>query len=117
MENKQWLYNASVYLFKSINIDEETETFVVATNKKWLSGSLEELEDFIQDCLPVDDKPISQPSKSGAFDDVAKILKDNIEKVQSDPKYVSQAKVVNQSVTNLINLAGMQLKFKKQLDD
>ena len=66
--------------------------------------------------LPVNDSPVFELSilpKNGAATELKKILLENIIKVQQDPKFIGQAKAVNQCVTNVINLARLELEYFK----
>lgn len=119
MAGHEWMYNATIYRFMAIDINRDQELVRVATDKTWLEVPIEKAGEFINDCLSVNNKPAKADGYNlgEAIGSLTTILTDNISKVQNDPKYVSQAKVVNQSVTNLINLAGLQIKIKRLQDE
>lgn len=80
------------------------------------------LNKFIELCLPVevDDKVeetgIStevQQQTSNLLLELQKTLKENIELVKKDVKYIKQASVVNSSVNSLIGLAKIQIQVMK----
>lgn len=47
-------------------------------------------------------------------DSLIEILKDNIEKVKQDPKYVPQATAVNHGVNNIISIEKLKLEMYKE---
>lgn len=57
--------------------------------------------------------PAVADNTNGLADELIKILKDNIEKVQKNPGYIKQAQVVDKSIGSILNVKRMQLDMYK----
>jgi len=112
---KTIMYNTVNYKIKDWQAKDGIVTIVA--DPRWIE--LVETSAYAKirkEFLPVNDSPVFELSilpKNGAATELKKILLENIIKVQQDPKFIGQAKAVNQCVTNVINLARLELEYFK----
>src|SRR5688500_13273457 len=108
MLNQSFSYNGQVY--KISEMDEENGMYKLATDKGPLVCTLAEIQTF----KPVSSLDITLINSNiqNEFADchsITAILKDTIGKVQKNKEYVAQAKSINDSVKNLIDLKRAQI--------
>jgi hypothetical protein len=98
---------------------------IVKTNVKDLTfpnekGIKPNIEDFIQECLPlsseVEERGLSTLQKEiKPVADLQAILLNNIEKVQQDKDYIGQASAVNEMAKTLIDITKVRISIAKNL--
>ena len=102
---------------------QEDDLYKVITDDKDLLMSEEEL---IKDFMPVHSQEDenrklsvveSVMSSNNQMQDIGEILLQNIKKVQDDPEYVDQAKSVNDSVKNFIDIKKTQIEALRVTKD
>jgi hypothetical protein len=116
LKSKKWLYNGKPVAVDSHQKVEDQYVFclsdgtVVKCFVQNLEATLE--EKFIP--LPSHSQT---PAKVGALSDtlvqLKDILMDNIKKVQEDKEYITQAKEVNNSIKEVVNLAKLDIEYTK----
>lgn len=124
MKGNAFIYANQVHSILDINIAEET--FVIITNINRYSRKFESAEEFLKYWSPAnqqgaliknENNPVAvyiEQEKSQA-DELIGILKDNITKVQTDPKYIPQAQTINDNINSIINIQKMKLDYIKQI--
>lgn len=118
MTGKTWLYkNNNIHI---VDIDQRTDGnyLVFLPGDQTLEIHPDGINQFINDCLPVEQgmsvqDTLQVSNEKNVMDDVQKILMDNIRKVQDDAGYINQAKVVNNSIAQVINLTKTKLEILK----
>ncbi len=101
--------------FLSYKIKGEEVTIV--TDREWFVKHKSEILLFLDWFIPVGgvrNMGLAQVNKN-QFEDVKSIIKNNIEKVQSDKSYIPQAMEVNNQIKSLIEIAKMEIDAFKVL--
>jgi len=115
MPGKSFLYMGSEVKIERIE-HQEDDLFKVITDKKEMLVSEEELiKDFMEihsaedegRKLTVVDSVIQNNNQ---MHDLSAILMDNIKKVQQDPKYIDQAKAINDQVKTIVDIKKTQIE-------
>lgn len=118
MKGKDYQYGNTVHLVKDVIIDEESEKFSIVTDVNKYDRKFEAGIEFLRYWSPVNEPKQLQiiNSKDNALaDEMIKILQDNITRVQTDAKYIEQAKSINNNVNSIINIVKTKLDFAKAL--
>lgn len=115
MLDKIYVYGGHHHYIKNFIIDHENEKVTIETDSHKYDRTFESIDAFLKYWAPqgmtnVPMIPITPdpPQLSAADEDLfaymANKLKDNIDKVTADPKYIPQAKAINNNVNAMINL-------------
>lgn len=140
MKGKFYKYASQVHAVIDFTLDEEK--FEIMTNIGRYPRKHESAEEFLKYWVPVEHKEaviingsretaITNEHQGGIIkneniqmdvyfeqekseaDDLIKILKANITKVQGDANYIPQAQAVNDNVNSIINIQKMKLEYFK----
>lgn len=103
MLHKSFTYHGQVYLIN--DIDESDGMFDLKTDKGPLRCTAQELKEFKQ-VMSIEKVDLQKSMKVELSDsrEIVDLLKDTIQKVQKNKDYVPQAKEINTSIKNLIDL-------------
>jgi hypothetical protein len=121
MKEKAFLYKREVYHFQNYRVQGDNIT--VVTKEKWFDfGAGDELYNFLKQCKEVSEQNVvaahapsdlRNPQNNEAIKAIRDILLEDINKVRADPKYVNQAKQVNNNINTLLNAAKLELMYRK----
>jgi hypothetical protein len=120
MEHKTWMYRTDT--FRIIDFEIGEHHLVIITESGYRKVPIKKAMDFLNDCLPVANEPmlpvkhereILKIEENSTFKDVNNILMENIKRVQEDPAYVNQAKVVNSSVQTMLTMVKHKIEVAK----
>ena len=118
MEGKSFKYGGNLIHIESIK-HLEADMYQITHPVGLLKASKDEL---LHDFEPVNTPMVSETnqrvtdlafSDAGTLGDLSKILMDNIKKVQDDSSYSDQAKVINESAKEIINLQKVKIEALK----
>lgn len=118
MIGKSWIYNTKLYFFEDVRENSAGRVTLHTDRFNMNFDEEKELVKFLQEVLPVDDKPARQSAaiKPAISNDVAnhlqQVLMDNIERLQKDKDYIPQAMAISKQVNTLINLTNLEMKIK-----
>ncbi len=116
-----YTYMYHTILYKIIGYQCKNGIITIATNKNWIEFPKDKFEKAIKDFLPVSDENKENalqilPAKNELIN-LKKVIIDNITKIQSDPDYIKQANVINNSVNTLINMVKLQVNIIKSINE
>jgi hypothetical protein len=117
--NKTYIYKQDHIRIKDYYLVPEEESIKIITDKAPITIKADELQQFIDKCLPVQDENtqaiqiVSDSQKQ--ITSLKDILMDNITKVQADKEYINQAKTINNAVNTLLNMVTLEMKVKKEM--
>jgi hypothetical protein len=120
MVNKSWMYNTKLYFFEDVRENSAGRVTLHTDRFNMNFDEEKELVKFLQEVLPVEDKPApaTNPIQPAIDNDVARqlqqILMDNIERIQQSKHYIPQAMAISKQVNTLINLTNLELKIKNR---
>lgn len=126
MVGGQFFYAGNIHTVSECTIDEENQKFTIKTNLNQFSRLFESSDKFLEYWEPVKDQSgIAKVNSEGdpgpaittdnsLADKMIGILEDNIKKVQVDPKYIEQAKSINNNVNSVINIVKLKMAFEKE---
>lgn len=122
MKGNSYQYAKQVHTVTGYRINEER--FVLITNLNEFSRKTESAEEFFKYWFRItqevenknenNEVAIYIEQEQTQANDLILILKDNISKVQADPKYIPQAQEINDNVNTIINIQKMKLDYVKQ---
>lgn len=122
MVGKTYQYAKAVHYIKDAYVNTVNESFTIQTNLNEFDRKIESATEFLKYWEPVtgitttgDNKAVLVEQQDALADEMIKILKDNITKVQTDPKYISQAQTINNNVNSLINVVKLKMSFAKMV--
>ncbi|MDB5211565.1 MAG: hypothetical protein JWQ30_2392 [Sediminibacterium sp.] len=132
MKGRTYQYANQHHFVKSFTIEKENEKFVLITDKARITRKFEQAPDLFSQMfdtkenlaidkagskLKGDDMEITVPAvfgnASGLAEELVAILKENIQKVSSNPSYIKQAQVVDKSVGTILNVQKLKLEMYK----
>lgn len=97
---------------------------VVDTDGEPVIFRLDKLKDMVDEFLPIEDKGETQSNSAamqvfqadgGTMTDLTQVFMDNIKKVQKDPAYIEQAKTINGSVKEIINITRLKVDMIREV--
>lgn len=119
MIHHTFMYKSKNIKIKDYYLKEDQQSVKIITDGDNLDINLKQIEQFKNDCLPVeDDQQLQQrltvvKESNDDINNLKNILMDNIQKVQKDKEYIGQAKVINNSVNTLLNMVNTQIKIER----
>lgn len=115
MLDETYIYKGKQIKIKDWYHEEEKDTIRIITTTAPIVIKHSDVSTFVKACLPIEDSValsvINENKKT--ITTLSEILMDNITKVQKDPKYIDQAKVINSSVNAMMSMVNLQLKIHK----
>ncbi len=116
-----YLYKGINYIIQSIE-QEERNLFKITTDKRVIRVNGEDLR---REFLPVEPRPDKKNALAlyNAMEDnlpmkgLGTTLMDTIKKIQEDPKYIDQAKAINETAKNLIEMQRVQVDLVRTIKD
>lgn len=118
MIGNSYMYKTKLYFFEDVKEYGAGQVVLHTDRSKFEFNDEGEVVKFLQEALPVDNKPAKQrPSIQPAMsNDVAnqlqQVLMDNIERIQNDKDYIPQAMAISKQVNTLISLTNLEAKLK-----
>lgn len=112
MIGRRYMYMAHEHTIKDIRPGKDPDLFVVLTDEnKTITVTLHDLrKDFLPSGPKRDGIQVYQQiNASMPLDSLARTLEENIQKILADPKHIPQAKAVNETARELINLRKLQV--------
>jgi virulence-associated protein VagC len=120
MTGEKYLYGDEKIILQDVDYTDEG-IISVFTDKKAYTFTEQEAERFIKDCELIAGsqelaiiKPLAQQS-SDLFASMKTVMEDTINKVKDNPEYVPQAKELNNSVKNMLEMSKQQIDLIKIL--
>lgn len=115
MVNKPFMYNATEYKILSFKVFSEEVTLV--TDKGWKTFPITKVNAELEKFLPIEVEN-TMPVLLTVFENGNKkslrdIILDNIKKIQEDPKYIGQAKALNEQIKTMLAMAKLELESVK----
>jgi hypothetical protein len=117
-----FLHNARSY--KVLQVYQETDKVVIATDKKMFNVPMHELGDFLANFLEADPeeeaiqtvkKEVMSVTDKTVLKNLSEILFENIEKIKKDPSYIDQADAINSQAKSIIDIAKIEVDLLKTL--
>ncbi len=104
------------YVLQNHNV--EGNVLYIVTDKKWFKMRLHEADEFLKklhfiDIVSEETKPNAREKTFKTLEEFIGLTLQNIQDVKANPEFVNQGKVINQSLTNIINLYATQLEAVK----
>lgn len=124
MMNRCWHYQGEDYKFLSYEVEEDYVIISLDEEGKDLTIPAYDVLEFIHSCKEINTETGIVKKKNFVPNSIANenimqglkdTLLDNISKVKENPDYVPQAKVVSNTVQALINLAKLELEYRKNV--
>lgn len=122
-EGKTYLYKGELVTISAFNKIEdeyvislsngEVFTCFARTLEATLNEKLKPFDGGVEIARKEENSAVLAGSLSGSIGQLKDVLMNNIEKVQNDKSYVSQAKEVNNSIKEIINLAKVDIEYRK----
>jgi hypothetical protein len=116
-----YLYKGGNYVIQDIE-EEERNLFKVTTNTRVIRVNGKDLR---KEFLPVEPRPDKKNALElyNAMQDnlpmkgLGTTLMDTIKKIQEDPKYIDQARAINETAKNLIEMKRVQVELVRTIKD
>lgn len=128
MKGKSYEYAKAIHTVKSYEVSNTDQKFVIKTNLNSFTRKFESAPEFFkywyeQAGLPAAAEEQSQVAylpvlfeqENSLADELVTLLKGNIEKVKADPKYIPQAKSINNDVNSILLIQRLKLDLVKNM--
>lgn len=131
MKGRTFLYAKISHDVTSYIINETEGMFVLITDKNRFPRKFESAKDFLSYWIPVETSlsvpatiesnegspqlPVELEKENSLADSMIDILKDNIERIRKDAKYIPQAKAINENVNSMIQLQRLKLDTAREI--
>lgn len=121
MIGNTYLYKGSNYVIQNIEV-EERNLFKVTTDKRVIRVNGEDLR---KEFLPVEPRPnkknmmvlYNAMQDNLPMQSLSTTLMDTIKKIQEDPKYIDQARAINETAKNLIEMQRVHVEMVRTIKD
>jgi len=113
-----YTYMYKTVIYKIINYKVTAETVVLGTDREIFVFPYKEINKHLAEFLEVEEEPeirttdITIISNDSAIDFINEIKK-NIIQIKNDPKFIEQAKAINDSINTVISLGRLQVEIAK----
>ena len=120
MKQKTWMYRTDTFTIVDYELSENF--VIIITDAGYQRKPITTVLEYLNECLPVEEETrltirkeaeVLNTEEKATFQNVQEILIENIKKVQADPAYVNQAKVVNSSVQTMLNMVKHRIEVAK----
>lgn len=118
MKNKIWMYNTRLHKILNYKItDDEVQ---IVTDKEWLTFPITKINAALEQFLPANEEKQSLTSIAIFQGNGKPALKDlvleNIENIKKDSSYIPKAKALNEQIKTMIEMAKLEIEYKKLSD-
>jgi hypothetical protein len=120
MIGKTYMYHTFTHKILSYQVRSEGVTII--SDKKWIVIPITKINAELEQFLPIEfEKEVVVALtlfESGNKKSLKDLVMNNIDKLQQDPKFIDQAKALNEQVKTMIAMAKLELetiKLKKDL--
>lgn len=115
MQNKTWMYNSRLH--KIINYKINDENVQIVTDKEWFTFPLTKINSVLEQFLPAEEEKPSE-TRVAIFNGNGKtslreLVLENIENIRKDASYIPKAKALNEQVKTMIEMAKLEIDYKK----
>ena len=119
MKNKTWMYNARLH--KILNYKVTDEEVQIVTDKEWLTFPITKINAALEQFLAANEEQTSVTSIAIFQGNGKPALKDlvleNIENIKKDSSYIPKAKALNEQIKTMIEMAKLEIEYKKLSDN
>lgn len=115
MQNKTWMYNSRLH--KIINYKIGDESVQIVTDKEWFTFPITKINSVLEQFLPAQEEKPSE-TRVAIFNGNGKtslreLVLENIENIRKDASYIPKAKALNEQVKTMIDIAKLEIDYKK----
>lgn len=128
MRGHFFTYDEKTHKVVDFKIDIQLQKFQINTDRSTFKGQFESAPGFFKKWIDINNNhqnnnsmqnteslPAELVKGNNLADELVVILKDNIDKVTKDPKYIPQASTISNSVNQIINIERLRLDMMKTM--